>query len=184
MQLVEFIDVDIFEQEINEELVDLNDAMRRLPERAAFYALRAAKARTQASKVDNLVKAIEAKLKTIHRKKLTDAATALADEEGGKPERITADMVNSAVFSDPNMLKYLDIQLQSDEIKNVCMVASDAFRTRREMLKSLGHLSIEQMRATGRPDQGRDEAIAKYKERRAARGGGTMVGQEANSSAG
>ena len=176
LSLDEFIDIDEFEREINEDITDLNTAMRTLPARAAFYALRAASARTQSAKLGNIAKATEAKLKVEHRRLLTEASIDLAGTEGGKPERVTAEMVESAVFTDQRMLKLLQIQLQAEEIKTVCSVAADAFRTRRDMLKSLGHLATEQMRTTIRT-MAPTEAMGEYRNRRAARGQGAVPGE-------
>jgi hypothetical protein len=181
LSLDEFIDVEVFTQEISEDITDLNEAMRKQTSRAAYYGMRAASAKTQAARIDNIVKATEAKLKVEHRRLLTEEAVKLAEDEGGKPERITAEMVQSAVFTDPRMLKLLQIQLEADEIKTVCNVASDAFRTRRDMLKSLGHLAIEQMRGPMRMTGGTTDplkAADEYRARRAARGGGAIPGDE------
>ena len=175
LEIVEFIDIGIFQTEIAEDMNDLNEAMRKLPERAAYYATLAAKARTQSMKIDNIVKSQEAKYKVEHRRLLTEAAIELAEQEGGKPERITTDMVNSAVYSDPRMLKLMDIQLHAEEVKMVCNVAAEAFRTRRDMLKSMGHLAIEEMRKAVRVQRPSD-AIDEYRARRAARGGGENPG--------
>lgn len=182
LHIEEFIDVEAFTAEIGADLNDLNEAMRTLPARAAYYSMRAASARTQAARIENLVKATEAMLKKEHRKKLTEAALEIAEAEGGKPERVTAEMVEAAVFTDLRMTRLLAIQLHADEVKTVCQVAADAFRTRRDMLKSLGHLATEQMRSAMRINSSDADAINNYRQRRAQRGGGSIPGESSTGS--
>lgn len=146
MKIEPIIDVDQFTTEIQEEINDLTEAMRTQTARAAYYAMLYAKAQKQAKDVDLLVKLVEAKLNKLMREQLNQAANDLAEEEGSKPERVTVDMVKAEVLLHPEMRKYLQMQIDADEIKGVCYAASEAFRTRREMLTSLGHLTREQMR--------------------------------------
>lgn len=174
LSIEEFIDVDQFAAEITADISDLNEEFRTITARTAYYAIQAAKAKTQANRIENIVKATEAKLKVEHRKSLTKAAQDVAEEDGGKPEKITADMVNSAVYTDPRMLRLLDIQLKADEVRTVCNAAVDAFRTRREAAKSLGHLTTEQMRSqmriTGQQTaQSVSNSREEYRKRRASR---------------
>jgi hypothetical protein len=147
MNIEQIIDVDKFTQEIQEEINDLDEAFRTQTGRAAYYAMLYAKAQKQADDVELRVKLVEAQLTKIMREKLNEAARQLADEEGSKPERITVDMVKAEVLLHPEMRKWLQMQIDADEIKRVCAAASDAFRTRREMLTSIGMLTREQMRA-------------------------------------
>lgn len=182
LDIQDFIDIDAFTVEIGERLDDLNEAMRTLPARTAFYGMRAAQAKTQAARIDTIAKATEAMLKKEHRRKLTEAALELAEEEKTKPERVTAEMVEAAVFTDPRMTRLLQIQLHADEVKTVCQVAADAFRTRRDMLKSLGHLSTEQMRTNMRITAPDADAINNYRSRRTERGGGNIPGSAAEGS--
>lgn len=180
LSLQEFIDVEAFSKEIDDDMGDLNEAMRTQTARAAYYGMKHAQAKRQKGRIDNIVKATEAKLRKELRKKLVEEAQEIANEEGGKPERITKDMVDAAIFTDARMIKLLNIQLEADEIENVCKVAYDAFRTRREMLVSMGHLTREQMRSQLAMREGLDtkNSIASYKQRRAARGAGPIPGDE------
>lgn len=166
--LDEIIDVELFTSEIEAEISDLTEAMRTQTARAAYYGVLFAKAKKQADSVDLRIKALTAALTTKHRKALNDAAKDLADAEGTKPEKITVDMVQAAVALDPIMRKWDAIKLDADEIKTVCQVARDAFRTRQDMIVSLGHMTREQMR-TNIQIQSAKEAATGYRERRARR---------------
>jgi len=75
------------------------------------------------------------------------AANELAEEENTKPEKVTVDMVKAEVALHPKMREWLEIQIDADEIYSVCKNAYDAFYSRREMLKSRGHLTTEEMRS-------------------------------------
>jgi heme oxygenase len=68
------------------------------------------------------------------------------------------------------MIRELQLQIDADEIRAVCNAASDAFRTRREMLTGLGHLTREQMRSN-LTVQTATQSVSSYKARRAARRG-------------
>ena len=165
----DILDVDKFTAEIEEDIEDLNEAMRKQTSRAAYYGMLHAKSKTQSARIDRAVRAVEASLKVNHRALLRKAAEDLAEEEGGKPERITADMVESAVYTDARMLNLTSIQAAAQEVEMVCRVAYDAFRTRRDMLVSLGHLTREQMRSAPlvREAQG---TVEEYRKRRESRG--------------
>lgn len=180
MQIENIIEVDQFTKEIQEEISDLTEAMRTQTARAAYYAMLYAKARKQSDDVGLLVKLIEAKLTKVMRERLNEAAKQLAEEESSKPEKITVDMVKAEVLLHPEMRKYLQMQIDADEIKGVCAAASDAFRTRREMLTSLGHLTREQMRTNltiqGQRDGG--SVRERYRQRTAAREAGEAEATE------
>lgn len=169
--LEEFIDVDEFTTLITADLADdLMGAFTKQSGLAATYAIKAASARRQCNDVDLIVKMIEAQLTKTLRTKLNDAERELAEEEGRKPEKITVDMVKAEVMLHPEMRKWLQMQIDADEIRSVCNAASDAFRTRREMLTGLGHMTREQMR-TNITIQSAQDAAKGYKARRAARRG-------------
>jgi hypothetical protein len=162
MQLQEFIDVAKFTEEVNENLEDITEAMRTQTARAAWYGICHSKAKKQKNKVELLVKAVDAKLTTKHRK-------ILQDEAGSKPERITVDMVKAAVALDPQMLNLQKIQLEADEIESICRVAMDAFRTRSSMIVSLGNLARDQLKTNVQIQSAR-QAVSGYDQRRQARG--------------
>lgn len=145
MELQEFIDVDAFTKEINEDISDISEAMRTQTARAAYYSIMTTKAKKQKAKVDLFTKIIEAKLTKTMRQKLVAAAVELAEEEGTKPEKITVDMVKAEVALHPEMREWMQRQIDADEIYSVCKAAYDAFFTRREMLKGLGQMSRTQM---------------------------------------
>lgn len=168
MQLEEFIDVEKFTHEVNENLDDITEAMRTQTARAAYYGICHSKAKKQKSKIEMLVKAVEAKLTTKHRKILQEEALKLAEEEGTKPERITIDMVKAAVALDPQMLQLQKTQLEADEIESICRVAMDAFRTRSSMIVSLGNLTRDQMKTNVQIQSAR-EAVSGYDQRRRER---------------
>jgi hypothetical protein len=170
MTLDEIIDIDKFTAEITEEITDLNEAMRTQTARAAYYAILAAKARKQAQQVELRVKVIEAALTKSMREKLNKEALDTAEREGTKVEKVTVDMVKAAVMTHPTMIRELQLQIDADEIRAVCNAASDAFRTRREMLTGLGHLTREQMRSN-LTVQTATQSVSSYKARRAARRG-------------
>jgi hypothetical protein len=169
MQLQEFIDVAKFTEEVNENLEDITEAMRTQTARAAWYGICHSKAKKQKNKVELLVKAVDAKLTTKHRKILQDEAVKVAEEEGSKPERITVDMVKAAVALDPQMLNLQKIQLEADEIESICRVAMDAFRTRSSMIVSLGNLARDQLKTNVQIQSAR-QAVSGYDQRRQARG--------------
>lgn len=172
LSIEEFIDVETFVTEIDEKLEDLNEAMRTLPARTAFYGMKYAQAKTQAARIDNIIKATAAMLKKEHREALTKAALEIAEADGTKPERVTAEMVEAAVYTDPRMVKLMAIQLHAEEVKSICQVAQDAFRTRRDMVKSLGHLATEQMRQNLRFTAPEANAVQGYQARRRQREAG------------
>lgn len=179
LSLQEFIDVDEFTAEINADIGDLHEALRTQPARASYYAFRKASASTQRKRIERIVKATEAKLKKEYRKSLVEEAQELAEEEGGKPQRISNDMVESAVYTDSRMLKLTDVELQAIEIESVCRVAHEAFRTRCDMIKSLSILTGQEMRMGVSPNlhKTKGESRKEYLDRRDKRGGGDMVGQ-------
>jgi hypothetical protein len=169
------IDIDEFVTLINADIAsDLTEAMRTQTGYAATYAVHAASARRQAADIDLNVKLIDAKLTKVMREKLNEGARQLAEEEGSKPEKITVDMVKAEVMLHPEMRKWLQMQIDADEIRAVCNAAADAFRTRREMLTSLGHLTREQMR-TNLTIQGQSSGSSvreRYRQRNEARESG------------
>lgn len=168
MQLDQFIDVQKFTDEVNEGLDDITEAMRTQTARGAWYGICHSKAKRQRNKVELLVKAVAAKLTKKHRAALQAEAIKLAEEEGGKPERITVDMVQASVALDPDMLKWQQVQLEADEIESICRVAMDAFRTRSSMIVSLGNLTRDQLKTNTQIQSARD-AAAGYRDRRASR---------------
>jgi hypothetical protein len=169
--LEEFIDVDEFTALITADMADdLMEAFRTQTGHAATYAVKAANARRQCADIDLIVKMVEAKLTKLKREQLVEAERQLAADEGRKPEKITVDMVKSEVMLDSAMIKWLQVQIEADEIRSVCNAAADAFRTRREMLTGLGHLTREQMKTNVQIQSAR-EAASGYKTRRAARRG-------------
>lgn len=177
MQLESFIDVDAFTKEITEEIADLNEAMRTQTARAAFYSINATKAKKQKDKVALIVKTVEAQLTKTMRKQLLEAEAKLAEDEGRKIEKITVDMVRAEVSLHPQMRKYLELQIDADEIYAVCKAAYDAFYTRREMLTSMGHMARAQM-ATNMTIQNAQQSVAGYRDRRAAREAGRSEQQQ------
>lgn len=175
MKLEPFIDVDEFVVEITADITDVTEAMRTHTARAAHYSMQATKAKRQKDRVALTVKSVEAALKKSYRKKLIEAANELAEETQSKPERITADMVETEVALDPNMRKWLEMQIDADEIYAVCKAAYDAFYTRREMLTSVGHMTRAQLQ-TGLIIEDAKKSAESYKARRAARKGGANQG--------
>lgn len=170
MQLEQYIDVDIFTTEINEDINDLTEAMRTQTARAAFYGAMNARAEKQLATVKRNLKLIEAQLTKTLRAKLVKAEQELAADEGRKVEKITVDMVRAEVDLHPEARKWSMLLIDAEEIQAICKVAYDAFRTRREMLVSLGHLTREQLRTNVQIQSAR-EAAQGYKARRAARRG-------------
>ncbi len=168
-QIDPVIDIDEFTKEITADITDLTEAMRTQTARTAYYGMLYAKAQKQANHVKLNLRAIEATLTTKVRKELVDAANDIAEAEGTKPERITADMVKAAVVLKPTMLNWLKVQLETDEIEQVCRIAYDAFKTRRDMIQSLGHMSRAEMNALGRQSMTAADNIRDYRDRRAAR---------------
>ena len=170
LQIDTFIDVDQFTTEINEDISDLTEAMRTQTARCAYYGFKHVEAKSQQKAVDRIVKATEAKLKVEHRKLLTAAALEEVEGTNDKPMRITADIVDAAVHTDLRMLKLLGIQQDADEVEMVCRVAVDAFRTRQQMLISLGHLTRDQMKTNLQiAGTTAKNAVAGYADRRAKR---------------
>lgn len=147
LKLKQFLDIEKFTSEVSEDMSDLTEAMRTQTARCAFYGMMHAQAKKQLSDVNRVVSAIEASLRTKHRKEMQTAAVQLAEEEGSKPERITAEMVNSALYGDPKMLKVLRIQSEAEEIEATCKVAYNAFKTRESMLISLGNMTRDMMKS-------------------------------------
>lgn len=170
--LDDIIDVAEFTALITADIADdLMEAFRTQTGYAATYAVHAASARRQAADIDLMVKLVDAKLTKIMRQKLTDAANDLAQQEGTKPEKITVDMVKAEVMLHPEMRKWLQMQIDADEIRAVCNAAADAFRTRREMLTGMGHLTREQMRTniTIQGAKGAEGVRARHRDRMARR---------------
>jgi hypothetical protein len=171
------IDVEQFASLINANIADdLTEAMRTQTGYAATYANQAATARRQAEEIDLMVKLVDAKLTKVMRERLSQAARELAEEEGTKPEKITVDMVKAEVMLHPEMRKWLQLQIEANEVRAVCNAAADAFRTRREMLTGLGHLTREQMR-TSLTVQGA-RASSGVRERHAARREARQQGED------
>jgi hypothetical protein len=169
--LEEFIDIDEFTALMNADLSeDLMGAFIKQSGYAATYSVKAASARRQCADIDLNVKLIDAKLTKVMREKLTKAERELADEEGRKPEKITVDMVRAEVMLHPEMRKWLQLQIDADEIRAVCNAAHDAFRTRREMLTGIGHLTRESMKTNIQIKSAQEQAQG-YRARRAARRG-------------
>lgn len=168
MKLDTYLDIDLFTTEVNESMADINEAMRTQTARAAFYGICHSKAKRQRDKVGLIVKSVNAKLVQKHRKELQAAALKLAEEDGTKPEKVTVDMVQAAVALDKDMLTWLGIQLEADEIESINRVAMEAFRMRSSMIQSLGNLTRDQMR-TGIQIQSAKDAAAGYRARRDAR---------------
>lgn len=165
MHLDTFIDVDQFTSEVNENLDDITLAMKTQTARAAYYGIMHSKAKRQVNSVDLLIKAMNAKLSAKYRRQLTDAAAEDGNLNNVKPERVTAEMVTTAVMLDPAMLKYGQVYIEAQEIENVCRVAMDAFRTRSSMIVSLGNLTRDQLKTDVRI-MGAKEAVAEYDSRR------------------
>jgi len=169
--LDEFIDIDEFTALITSDMADdLMTAFRTQTGYAATYAVKAASARRQCADIDLIVKMVNAKLTKLKRQQLTEVEKELAEEESRKQEKITVDMVAAEVMLHPEMIKWLQMQIDADEIRAVCNAAADAFRTRREMLTGLGHLTSAQMK-TNVQIQSATSAAQGYKARRAARRG-------------
>lgn len=168
----QIINVDQLLLDVNGSMDDLNEAMRTQTALALHYGLQHAKSRTQRNKFDNLLKTVEAGLQKQHRKLLQEAAVADAEANGGKPERITADMVAAAVGTDSRMLKLMNKQLEAAEIEHVCRIAYEAFRTRSDMIKGMGMLTREEMRTTSATVSKSASALREdYHNRRAGRQG-------------
>lgn len=168
MQLHQIIDVDAFVSEVEEPIDDIMDAMRTQTSRMAFYSMKKAEARRQRDKVGLIIKAVEAQLTKTCRAQLVTAANKLAEEENTKPERITADMVKAEVALHADMRKWLEVQLEAEEIYSVCMAAYETFRTRSDMIQSLGHMTRAQMQ-TGLVIESAKKTASSYKARRAER---------------
>lgn len=170
MQLDTLIDVDQFIGEIDAEITDLTDAMRTQTARGAYYGIQHAAAKKQLARVKLTIESVDATLMTKYRKQLEDAAAAEVEGTNKAPTRITVDMVRAAVSTDPNHLKYAQVLIDAEEIETVCKVAYNAFKTREEMLKSLGHIQNAQLKSELRVSaNGAKESIGGYAARRAAR---------------
>ncbi|SFJ49882.1 hypothetical protein SAMN03159338_1575 [Sphingomonas sp. NFR04] len=168
MTLEDFIDVDEFVKEIDAEIGDISEAMRTQTARAAWYGIQHSRAKKQAAKVALTLKAIEAKLTTTHRAKLREAAEEEASQTNTKPERVTADMVAAAVALDKSSREWQIKKMDADEIEAICKVAYYAFKTREEMLKSLGILTQAQLKSNLVIQNAR-EAASSYDQRRSQR---------------
>jgi hypothetical protein len=168
MQLENFIDVDLFITEVEGELNDLDEAMRTQTARTAYYGIQYGRAQKQASTVKLTLNSVEATLIKKYRTQLEDAAREEVDGTNKQPTRVTAEMVKAAAHVDPNYLQYAKLLIDADEIEMVCRVAYDAFKTRRDMLVSLGHLKSAQLKSNV-TIQGARSAAGGYAARRAAR---------------
>jgi hypothetical protein len=148
MNLNPFIDLDEFQREVEMPIdqANLSLALSTQTARHAYYSAKMIQARTQRDKVARNVKLINAKLTKVIRERLTAAARDLAAQSGTKPERITVDMIQADVALSPDMMAWEDKLIQAEEIYGICKVASDTFFTRKEMLKSIGNVTIESMR--------------------------------------
>jgi hypothetical protein len=169
MQLQHFIDVEAFSTEVQGELTDLTAAMQTQTARTAYYGMQHAAAKKQSAKVDLISKSVEAQLSKKYR---TEFEQVARDEVAGTnkaPTRVTAEMVKSAVHLDPNFIKYAQLLIDAEEIETVCRVAYDAFKTRRDMLISLGQLSRAQL-AGNATVAGAVEAANRHRDRLANRG--------------
>lgn len=164
MELKTFIDVDVFTTEVQDELSDLTAAMQTQTARTAYYGMQYAGAQKQAKKVKLIASSVEAQLTSTYRKKLEAAARDEVEESNKPPVRITAEMVKSAVHLDANFIKYAQLQIDADEIEQVCRVAYDAFKTRRDMLISLGQLSRAQLSGNATV-AGAVQAAARHRQR-------------------
>jgi hypothetical protein len=169
MELKQFIDVEAFALEVQGELTDLTAAMQTQTARTAHYGMQYASAKKQAKSVELIAASVEAKLTKSYREQLEAAAREEVDGTNRQPTRVTAEMVKSAVHLDANFLKYAKLQIDADEIEQVCRVAYDAFKTRRDMLISLGQLSRAQL-AGNATVAGAVAAAARHKDRLASRG--------------
>jgi hypothetical protein len=170
MALEEFIDIDTFMKEIEEGQDDIGEAMRRQTAKCAFYGIQHTKAKKQASKFALSVRTVDAILTKRYRKEMVDA-----------DERPTADIVKAMVVTNPQMSELLKQQLDADEIETICKVAYDAFKTRRDMLTGLGHLTTQAMRTGNQIATARDSIKDGYRERRAER---QKLAQEASENGG
>lgn len=171
--ITEYLDIEKFTQEVNEDMSDLTAAMRTQTARAAYYGVLLSQARTQESKAALIAKSLEARLTKRYRESLTKQMQQEADDAGvKKAERVTIDMVKAEVALDPQMMVIESKLLQAQEIKNICQVAYDAFRTRRDMIVSLGHMTRAEMNSklqgiTNTANENKEE----YQRRRAQRQG-------------
>lgn len=164
MELQQFIDVDTFTKEVSEELTDLTAAMQTQTARTAYYGIQHGRAKKQKAHVELILDSVEAQLTKKYREQLEDAARDEVAGTNKAPARITAEMVKSAVHLDQNFLKYAKLKIDSEEIEMVCRVAYDAFKTRREMLSSLGRLHTAELRGNATV-AGAMEASARHRDR-------------------
>jgi len=157
LQIDPLIDVERFTADISENQDDISEAMRKQTGLAAFYGMQHAKAKKQAAHYDLLLKTLRAKLAKRYRQQIIDAE-----------DKPTVSAVNDLVETDNQYLKIAKLKMDADEVESICRVAYEAFRTRRDMLTGLGHLTREQMRGQLLTTEA-SSAVDRYRNRRQAR---------------
>jgi hypothetical protein len=178
MQLDQFIDVEQFILEVEGELNDIDEAMRTQTARTAYYGIQYGRAQKQAATVKLTLNSVEATLVKKYRTQLEQAARDEVEGSNKQPTRVTVEMVKAAAHVDPAYLQYAKLLIEADEIEMVCRVAYDAFKTRRDMLVSLGHLKSAQLKSNV-TIQGAKDSVGGYHARRAAREAQPPVSQPA-----
>jgi hypothetical protein len=106
-----------------------------------------------------------------YRQELEAAALEEVEGTNKSPMRVTADMVKAMVHVDANHLKYAQLLIEAEEIEHICKVAYNAFKTREEMLKSMGMRENAFIKGDLRQIamQSKEEMKGGYRERRAER---------------
>jgi len=165
-QLDTFIDADEFISELNADATDINKSMAQVTSKLAWYGIQASKARRQR---DDLKQLVEIKTVALN-KHFRQALEAVAREEAGdkKPKSVTASMVDSETLLNRDLIKMQRQLHEAEEIYQICVVARDAMRQRGDMLRSIGALTRDQLKADV-SIQDAETAVEGYKNRRANR---------------
>lgn len=167
MQVLPFIDVAKFTTDIDAHQDDIQEAMRTQTSLTAYYGIQHAAAEKQLNRMKLVEKTM---LASLGKEVRTDMLAS-----GEKPSAASIDERVSVMAQVKTMaLAIIDAQ----EIERVCKVAYDAFRTRRDMLVSLGNLQRATMQ-TGLTIRNAKDEVAGYHERRAGRSEGYRARREA-----
>lgn len=156
MQLDQIIDVDKFTTDIEAHQDDINEAMRTQTQMCAYYGMKHAAAQKQLQRVKLIEKTIRASVSKGIREKIVAAG-----------DKVTVDAVRDATDLDAQVKSYSLILIDAQEIETICKVAYNAFRTRTEMLTSMGHMTRAQMNNNLTVRSAR-EAAQDYRQRREA----------------
>lgn len=171
MALETFVDLKQFLEDVEKPIDDIMEAMRSQTAKMAQAGIHKAGARRQKARYDAAVKALEAQLTSEYRGSMNAEAVKEAQKTGSKPERITQNMIEVEVMLDPRMKKLVDKQIEADEIYQVCVAVHDTYRTRSDMIQSLGHMTRAQMQ-TGIVIEDAKKSVKDFRARHAARKAG------------